>query len=92
MNKTSLYGEGTYLSTDLTVSMDYMKTSTGWDKSTFGNSLGCIAVCEFLKHPDVRTAGMECDNPETTSLSGRVKVPEKYVSFIICNRFAFFLN
>lgn len=54
LNKTSFFGEGTYLSSDLTVCMNYSSFGSGWKNSTIGEKLSCVAVCEILDHPDVK--------------------------------------
>ena len=50
----SLFGEGIYLSSDLRVCQTYSPTGFGWNKSLFGTSLSCIAVCQVVDHPDVK--------------------------------------
>ncbi|XP_022106191.1 mono [ADP-ribose] polymerase PARP16-like [Acanthaster planci] len=54
MNKNSLFGEGTYLSSDLSVSMPYSPIGTAWEGSSLGTTLSCVAVCELIDHPDVK--------------------------------------
>ncbi|KAL4228221.1 Protein mono-ADP-ribosyltransferase parp16 [Mactra antiquata] len=54
MNKTSVFGEGTYLSSELSVSMIYSPTGVAWDHSELGNRLSCIAVCEMIDDDAVK--------------------------------------
>ncbi|XP_031566611.1 protein mono-ADP-ribosyltransferase PARP16-like [Actinia tenebrosa] len=54
LNKNSLFGEGTYLSSDLNVSITYSKYSHLWNNSILGAKMSCMAVCEVLDHPDVK--------------------------------------
>ncbi|XP_064620970.1 protein mono-ADP-ribosyltransferase PARP16-like [Lineus longissimus] len=54
MNKNSLFGEGTYLSSELSVTMPYCPTGKAWGKSQIGDQLGCVAVCEIIDHPSVK--------------------------------------
>eukprot|EP00051_Salpingoeca_urceolata_P011904 m.148043 g.148043 ORF g.148043 m.148043 type:complete len:167 (+) comp17304_c0_seq1:217-717(+) len=79
LNKTSLYGKGTYLSTDLRVCMDFTKPGRSWANSALGSRLTCVAVCDVVKHPDVKLPGRIADDPESTGLGNHVKVPDKYV-------------
>eukprot|EP00051_Salpingoeca_urceolata_P011905 m.148051 g.148051 ORF g.148051 m.148051 type:complete len:377 (+) comp17304_c0_seq3:157-1287(+) len=77
LNKTSLYGKGTYLSTDLRVCMDFTKPGRSWANSALGSRLTCVAVCDVVKHPDVKLPGRIADDPESTGLGNHVKVPDK---------------
>ena len=52
--QNSLYGEGTYLSSELAVSMPYAPTGKAWDKSILGHKLSCFAVCEIIDDPSVK--------------------------------------
>ncbi|KAH3840096.1 protein mono-ADP-ribosyltransferase PARP16-like isoform X2 [Dreissena polymorpha] len=89
MNKTSVFGEGTYLSGELSVSIIYSPNGTGWDLSDLGNQLSCVAVCEMIDDPAVK-----CQNKPYSSEKGSAvlaararanagpseggEVPEKY--------------
>ncbi|XP_028399236.1 protein mono-ADP-ribosyltransferase PARP16-like [Dendronephthya gigantea] len=85
LNKTSLFGEGTYLSSDLNVSILYSKFGEGWKHSRLGNNLSCIAVCEIIDHPDVKRSvqgpGRQSRSRAQNSEGG--DVPEKY--FVVTN-------
>jgi hypothetical protein len=52
--QNSLFGEGTYLSSELSVTMPYCPTGKAWGKSQIGDKLGCVAVCEIIDHPSVK--------------------------------------
>ncbi len=52
--QNALFGEGTYLSGELSVSMPYAPTGTGWSKSSIGHMLSCVAVCEIIDDPSVK--------------------------------------
>lgn len=54
MNKISVFGEGTYLSSELSVSLLYSPTGLGWDKSCLGHKLSCVAVCEIIDDDSVK--------------------------------------
>lgn len=89
MNKNSLFGEGTYLSSELSVCMHYSPSGPGWPKSILGDRLSCTAVCQLIDHPDVKCQLRDVsDNKSNTS---RVRprdsvggdIPEKY--FLVQN-------
>lgn len=52
--QTSLFGEGTYLTSDLSLALLYSPHGLGWQRSTLGSILSCVAVCEIIDHPDVK--------------------------------------
>ncbi|XP_062440049.1 protein mono-ADP-ribosyltransferase PARP16 isoform X3 [Rhea pennata] len=54
LNKTSLFGEGTYLTSDLSLALLYSPHGLGWQRSVLGSILSCVAVCEIIDHPDVK--------------------------------------
>ncbi|XP_044085575.1 cartilage intermediate layer protein 1 isoform X3 [Neovison vison] len=54
LNKTSLFGEGTYLTSDLSLALIYSPHGLGWQRSLLGPILSCVAVCEVIDHPDVK--------------------------------------
>ncbi|XP_002731205.1 protein mono-ADP-ribosyltransferase PARP16-like [Saccoglossus kowalevskii] len=88
MNKNSLFGEGTYLSSDLSVTMPYAPAGKGWDDSCIGDLLSCIAVCEMIDHPDVKCTTKDSKNnvirsraQAPSSMGG--DVPDKY--YIVTN-------
>lgn len=50
----SLFGEGTYLTSDLSLALLYSPHGLGWQRSALGSILSCVAVCEIIDHPDVK--------------------------------------
>eukprot|EP00731_Ephydatia_muelleri_P031675 Em0023g182a len=77
-NKTSLFGEGTYLSSELSVSMNFSPAGLLWPKSTLPSLVSCVAVCEVLNHPDIRSRVQAGGEPSVGQ-----KLPEKY--FVVQN-------
>ncbi|MBV95742.1 Mono [ADP-ribose] polymerase PARP16, partial [Eschrichtius robustus] len=53
-SETSLFGEGTYLTSDLSLALIYSPHGHGWQRSLLGPILSCVAVCEVIDHPDVK--------------------------------------
>ncbi|KAG9341897.1 hypothetical protein JZ751_018214 [Albula glossodonta] len=74
LNKTSLFGEGTYLTSDLSMAVLYSPHGNGWRESLLGPLLSCIAMCEIIDHPDVKARARNSEGGE---------VPEKY--FVVTN-------
>lgn len=90
LNKTSFFGEGTYLSSDLTVCMNYSSFGSGWKNSAIGERLSCVAVCEILDHPDVKcTIKSKANDNRLTRSRARARnseggdVPERY--YVVTN-------
>ncbi|KAM9854418.1 protein mono-ADP-ribosyltransferase PARP16 isoform 1-T1 [Aulostomus maculatus] len=54
LNKNSVFGEGTYLTSDLSMAVLYSPHSSGWKESLLGPLLSCVALCEVIDHPDVK--------------------------------------
>ncbi|XP_077989084.1 protein mono-ADP-ribosyltransferase PARP16-like [Glandiceps talaboti] len=88
MNKNSLFGEGTYLSSDLSITMPYAQAGGGWSRSMIGGRLSCIAMCEMIDHPHVKCTLKDKGNNSTrsraqapSSLGG--DVPDKY--YVVTN-------
>ncbi|XP_055686881.1 protein mono-ADP-ribosyltransferase PARP16 [Lutzomyia longipalpis] len=52
LNKRSAFGEGIYLSTDLSVSLTYSPLEPTWTHSQLGQRFSCVALCEYIEHPD----------------------------------------
>ncbi|XP_013928674.1 PREDICTED: mono [ADP-ribose] polymerase PARP16 [Thamnophis sirtalis] len=86
---TSLFGEGTYLTSDLSLALLYSPHSLGWQRSAMGPILSCVAVCEVIDHPDVKCQVKKKDSKEIDRKRARVKnseggdVPQKY--FVVTN-------
>ncbi|KAK3609199.1 hypothetical protein CHS0354_003179 [Potamilus streckersoni] len=87
MNKVSVFGEGTYLSSELSVSLNYSPMGLGWDQSLLGNKLSCVAVCEMIDDPAVKCQQkLASENRGVKSGKSRAnagnseggEVPEKY--------------
>lgn len=89
LNKTSLFGEGTYLTSDLSLALLYSPHGHGWQRSLLGPSLSCVAVCEVIDHPDVKCQAKKKDSQEIDRRRARVRhseggdVPPKY--FVVTN-------
>ncbi|XP_033634543.1 protein mono-ADP-ribosyltransferase PARP16-like [Asterias rubens] len=90
MNKNSLFGEGTYLSSDICVSMPYSPVGKGWEGSSLGTTLSCVLVCELIDHPDVKCqtrdrSSSNTDGPRRSHAPKSVggEVPEKY--YVVTN-------
>lgn len=52
--QNSVFGEGTYLTSDLSLAVLYSPHSSGWSESLLGPLLSCVALCEVIDHPDVK--------------------------------------
>ncbi|XP_050759488.1 protein mono-ADP-ribosyltransferase PARP16 [Gymnogyps californianus] len=89
LNRTSLFGEGTYLTSDLSLALLYSPHALGWQRSALGSILSCVAVCEIIDHPDVKCQVKKKDSEEIDRKRARVKnseggdVPQKY--FVVTN-------
>jgi poly[ADP-ribose] polymerase 16 len=46
-----VFGEGTYLSSDIGVCMNFTKGALVWARSRLGEKLACVCVCEVVDHP-----------------------------------------
>lgn len=80
MNKNSLYGTGSYLSSELSVSATFSPAGYGWQHSLVSPEFSCVAMCEVVDHPDVKCQDRAKNRPSRAyakdSLAG--KMPEKY--------------
>lgn len=89
LNKTSLFGEGTYLTSDLSLALIYSPHGHGWQHSLLGPVLSCVAVCEVIDHPDVKCQTKKKDSKEIDRRRARIKhseggdIPPKY--FVVTN-------
>lgn len=84
LNRTSAYGSGIYLSSELDVSLVFSPSGLGWRHSQLSNRLSCVAVCQLIDHPDVKCGikdGSSGRNRASDSLQG--DIPEKY--FLVTN-------
>jgi poly[ADP-ribose] polymerase 16 len=50
----SVFGEGTYLSSELSLSLHYSPVGLGWDQSLLGKMISCVALCEMIDDPAVK--------------------------------------
>ncbi|XP_012583938.1 PREDICTED: mono [ADP-ribose] polymerase PARP16 isoform X3 [Condylura cristata] len=89
LNKTSLFGEGTYLTSDLSLALIYSPHGLGWQRSLLGPILSCVAVCEVIDHPDVKCQTKKKDSKGIDRRRARIKhseggeIPPKY--FVVTN-------
>ncbi|XP_053128868.1 protein mono-ADP-ribosyltransferase PARP16 [Hemicordylus capensis] len=89
LNRTSLFGEGTYLTSDLSLALLYSPHGLGWHQSVMGPILSCVAVCEIIDHPDVKCQVKKKDSKEIDKKRARIRhseggdVPQKY--FVVTN-------
>ncbi|XP_053320469.1 protein mono-ADP-ribosyltransferase PARP16 [Spea bombifrons] len=89
LNKTSLFGEGTYLTSDLSLALLYSPDGHAWTHSILGHVLSCVAVCEVIDHPDVKCQAKKKDSSEIDRKRARAQnseggdVPQKY--FVVTN-------
>ncbi|XP_043411085.1 protein mono-ADP-ribosyltransferase PARP16 isoform X5 [Prionailurus bengalensis] len=88
-SETSLFGEGTYLTSDLSLALIYSPHGLGWQRSLLGPILSCVAVCEVIDHPDVKCQMKKKDSKEIDRRRARIKhseggdIPPKY--FVVTN-------
>lgn len=72
LNKTSLFGEGLYLSTEMNVSLPYSTNGSGWKNSLLGTRMAAVALCEYVDHP---VSVKKC----TKESARKTDLPEKYL-------------
>lgn len=77
-NKTSAYGEGTYLSTHMSVSINWSPAGSLWERSSLPPTVSCMAVCEVIRHPTIMSRQMSGGEP-----SLQQSVPDRY--FVVTN-------
>lgn len=75
-SKNALFGEGTYLSGEPSISLHYSPSNKTWSKSLIGQRMSCLLVCETINDSTHVKTGF---NSKTTSN----QIPEKY--FIVKN-------
>lgn len=49
--KRDLYGEGSYLSTELSISLNFSQQGLAWTKSRYEENLSCVALCQYIPDP-----------------------------------------
>lgn len=80
-SKNALFGEGTYLSQEPSISLHYSPANKTWDKSLIGQRMSCLLVTETINDPEhVKTGINESAKLPSKNISN---VPEKY--FIVRN-------
>lgn len=50
-----MFGPGTYLSSEMSLSLTYSPVGYAWNYSTFGSHISIVALCEIIDHPEVRS-------------------------------------
>jgi poly[ADP-ribose] polymerase 16 len=98
LSKNALFGEGTYLSKDPTVSLHYSPSGKTWENSIIGQRMSCLLVCETINDPkyvktglnDVKMtqnsnggASLDSNNNNANQENTSNKIPEMY--FIVKN-------
>uniref|UniRef100_T1JDR7 Poly [ADP-ribose] polymerase n=1 Tax=Strigamia maritima TaxID=126957 RepID=T1JDR7_STRMM len=79
LNKNSLFGDGTYVSTELSVCMVYSPSALAWHYSSLGDKLSCVAVCEIIDHPEMKSQILRAKPGRTMRQQMTSNgVPEKY--------------
>lgn len=82
LNKISVFGEGTYLSSELSVSLLYSQAAEVSQKSFLGSKLSCVAVCQMIDDPSVKCQTKEGSPTQQRNRAKASKttdpVPEKY--------------
>ena len=79
--QNALFGEGTYLSSELTISLMYSPHGRGWSNSSIGTSLSCVAVAEMIDLPSVKCQTKNLKRTDSRSkISGSEggEIPETY--------------
>ncbi|CAN8004368.1 unnamed protein product [Ixodes hexagonus] len=80
MNKNSLFGTGTYLSSELSVSSTFSPAGYAWQHSVISPEFSLVAMCELIDHPDVKCQDRANSRPSRAYAQDSIggKVPEKY--------------
>jgi poly[ADP-ribose] polymerase 16 len=77
-NKTSAFGEGTYLSTHMGVSINWSPAGGLWHRSSLPPMVSCMVVCEVIKHPSIMSRQQSGGEP-----SLQQAIPDRY--FVVTN-------
>jgi poly [ADP-ribose] polymerase 16 len=87
MNKNSLFGEGTYLCQEPSLSLHYSPSSETWKKSFIGHKMSCLLVCETINDPKhVQISDEKLQNQISSSNIVKPRssqVPDRY--FVVKN-------
>ncbi|CAN8004370.1 unnamed protein product [Ixodes hexagonus] len=80
MNKNSLFGIGTYLSSELSVSSTFSRAGEASQHSVINPEFSLVAMCELVDHPDVKCQDRAKSRPSRAYAQDSIggKVPEKY--------------
>lgn len=78
MCKQSLFGKGIYLSSELGMSLLYSPIGYGWGGCSLGSEMSCVALCELINHPGVKSGAAEDSTRRVVPDSVNGKVPNKY--------------
>lgn len=68
--KSALFDEGIYLSSELSVSLNFSPYGAAWGGSAIGSHLSAVALCEYIEHPEHASFYVHTNK--------RNKVPGKY--------------
>ena len=52
--QNAVFGEGVYLSSELSVCLHYSPFGAGWENSRIGHQISCVALCEIIDDPSVK--------------------------------------
>lgn len=69
LNKNGVFGEGTYLSQEPSVSLHYSPSCKTWEKSLIGQRMSCMLVCETINDPKHVKIGVNDQQSSATSSS-----------------------
>lgn len=78
LTKNALFGQGIYLSTDLSMCMNYSQIGQGWSQSSICQQFSCVLMCEVQDHPEVKIHTKDPSRGQLKDSMGG-KVPEKYL-------------
>ncbi|RMZ93672.1 mono [ADP-ribose] polymerase PARP16, partial [Brachionus plicatilis] len=79
LNKNGIFGDGTYLSQEPSISLHYSPSCKTWSSSLIGQRMSCLLVCETINHPRHVKIGIN-ENALVEDKNGNSKtVPEKYL-------------
>jgi len=82
--KTALFGDGIYLSSEMHVSLSFSPIGPGWKSSLCGQEMSCIALCEFVDHPQHLKCHIDEQRENVRNeRKNSQHVPDKY--FVITN-------
>jgi len=77
-SKTSKFGEGIYLSSDLVLSLNYSTSGVGWSKSLLGSTLSCLSINQVINHQNVKIHS-DCPKRGIVEDSEGGSIPEHHI-------------